>query len=197
MKTKLTTMLLAASLLQGCAANSHIWKENLPERDYKLSSTEKEDLYRKYSIQDFNVMNISFDTVKTGKDNNEYELATFMPMVSQVSPKSEEIYKSYEDLSVTRDWTSSILAALSLSPVLFASLNTEADQNTRFVLYGITMVSLLVSLGVDLIMWHQQAEQLTQLKEAYNYDLKKYLKLETLSLEDQISAPGLKIVDVK
>lgn len=196
MKKKLTALLLAGILLQGCAANMHTWKETLPERDYKLSSNEKEELYRKYSIQDFNIMTIRFDTVKTGIDNNEYEVATMMPMVLQVSPKSEKIYKSYTDLGVTRTWTSSVLAAISLTPVLLSALNTEADQNTRFVLYGATLASLLVTMGIDLFMMHQQSEQLTNLKDTYNSDLKKYLELETVSLDDQIPAPSLKIVDV-
>ena len=196
MRKKLTTILLAGILLQGCAANMHTWKDTLPERDYRLSSNEKEDLYRKYSIQDFNIMTIRFDTIKTGKDNNEYEIATMMPMVLQVSPKSEQIYKSYADLSVTRTWTSSILGGISLTPVLLAALNTDADQNTRYVLYGATLASLLVTLGIDLFMMHQQSEQLTNLKDTYNSDLKKYLELETVSLDDQIPEPSLNIVGV-
>lgn len=196
MLNKIITGLLVGIMLQGCAANIHTWKETLPEKNYRLSSNEREELYRKYYIQDFNLMTIKFGTVKTGKDNNEYEIATMMPMVLQVSPKSEEIYKSYTDLSVTRTWTASILSTVSLTPVLLASLNTDADQNTRYVLYGATLASLLVTMGVDLFMMFQQSEQLSNLKDTYNSDLKTYLEINTVSFDEQIPTPSLKIVDV-
>ena len=75
--------------IQGCAANLYTWNESPPDQHTQRSLEEKIELYQKYEIQEYNERLFGFDDFKIGFDDKKYQIATMMPMISQISRQSD------------------------------------------------------------------------------------------------------------
>lgn len=192
LKTGLTALLLTN--LCGCASNISTWKEELPNRVDNLSSNTRQELYDKFAIKKVNLWTIQYDTFKIGVDDTEYYWGSFIPTVAKVSPSFEDYLQQYLDLGLTREWSSALLLGISLVPIFIASLSTEYDQNTRYSLYGSSLIGLFITGGIDFVLMLQQEGQLKQIQKQYNADLAKYLELESSALDSHLPTPALNLV---